>query len=745
MPEKNNLPLSSHVALCYCFSITIVNRWTTTTTKATDDMGPRRKKGTSPQRKKGPKSKFIVRTFTKRKRNTPLKNYKQSTIVPLTKKDIDDYALRARQWANMRGKETKQVEWVGERNVPGQVAWKLPWTDAGTNTAVNSPKPEDQQARADHPKKQKKQQVPVKKTKQKKQQVPVKKTKQVASPTKKNRRQTLLLPLSSKKPQVPKYVTPKSPGKKIKTKQSLLRPVTDEEAARYKRRRLEMIELEKLQAKYGLLGGPTKKTTQQELSFGKVQPKKQKKEQGGFGGSVIIPLHPRKGCLQERSQGRPFLEFIHQQPLWIQNFQVNRSQGRKTAKKKIHLMAVCMKLLEQFFGASNCTSVSLVGRGQDQACFFKTSQVSFSDQVSRCKETFPDFQEELYERIRLHSRCYNKTAQSAPSFFMLGKGRWHSGHTFIRGVSASLTATEEASFRNFTSEGGQLSLGRLKADKLAFGSMSLKMMYKPPQITDKNTVPKRRSPKKLKQYRLLVEVVAECEVEGLSPLRSSWEQVFPASCSCPVNKTPCAACRGCRQRFAQVVFVVLAAAGVSDENILARLGAVFRSQYYRHFSIEEWAETPLEEIVQIYRVCSKQVQNALYTRLIFQYLAQTSLPRTLEELTCLKGIGKKSACLLLQAALGIQAGIAVDRHLMRAGKALGWIPDSCSDSDTSLASSYLERFIPECDYAAVNNVVSGLCQTAAKSAAYKQRVLDIAASKGKQHFEVTKKVVESVT
>jgi len=47
------------------------------------------------------------------------------------------------------------------------------------------------------------------------------------------------------------------------------------------------------------------------------------------------------------------------------------------------------------------------------------------------------------------------------------------------------------------------------------------------------------------------------------------------------------------------------------------------------------------------------------------------VPQTMEELTALPGIGRKTACIILFAAFGKTEGIAVDTHVMRLARRLG--------------------------------------------------------------------------
>ncbi|OGJ78532.1 endonuclease III [Candidatus Peribacteria bacterium RIFOXYC1_FULL_58_8] len=47
------------------------------------------------------------------------------------------------------------------------------------------------------------------------------------------------------------------------------------------------------------------------------------------------------------------------------------------------------------------------------------------------------------------------------------------------------------------------------------------------------------------------------------------------------------------------------------------------------------------------------------------------LPKTMEEMTSLSGVGRKTACIVLYAAFGKNEGIAVDTHVFRVARRLG--------------------------------------------------------------------------
>ncbi|HLC76079.1 MAG TPA: endonuclease III [Candidatus Peribacterales bacterium] len=60
---------------------------------------------------------------------------------------------------------------------------------------------------------------------------------------------------------------------------------------------------------------------------------------------------------------------------------------------------------------------------------------------------------------------------------------------------------------------------------------------------------------------------------------------------------------------------------------------------------------------------------ALSHILIQKYSSE--VPRTMDELTALPGIGRKTACIILYAAFGKSEGIAVDTHVLRLARRLG--------------------------------------------------------------------------
>jgi endonuclease-3 len=82
----------------------------------------------------------------------------------------------------------------------------------------------------------------------------------------------------------------------------------------------------------------------------------------------------------------------------------------------------------------------------------------------------------------------------------------------------------------------------------------------------------------------------------------------------------------------------------------------------------------LEEIEKEISSISFYKKKAEYIKQISQILVEEyggEVPKSIEELEKLPGIGRKSANMILYNAFGINEGIAVDRHVLRVSQRLG--------------------------------------------------------------------------
>lgn len=105
-----------------------------------------------------------------------------------------------------------------------------------------------------------------------------------------------------------------------------------------------------------------------------------------------------------------------------------------------------------------------------------------------------------------------------------------------------------------------------------------------------------------------------------------------------------------------------------------RVNLVTPALFVRCPTVEDYAAIPTEEIEALvrstgfYRNKSKAIRGA--ARQILD-LHGGEVPRTLEELAALPGVGRKTANVVLGNAFGINAGVVVDTHVGRLARRLG--------------------------------------------------------------------------
>lgn len=96
--------------------------------------------------------------------------------------------------------------------------------------------------------------------------------------------------------------------------------------------------------------------------------------------------------------------------------------------------------------------------------------------------------------------------------------------------------------------------------------------------------------------------------------------------------------------------------------------------YPKYKKAEDYLEVPRQELEKdihscgTYRMKAKHIQE---TCALLLEKHEGKVPKTMEELTELKGVGRKTANVILSAAYGINVGIAVDTHVQRVSQRLG--------------------------------------------------------------------------
>lgn len=107
------------------------------------------------------------------------------------------------------------------------------------------------------------------------------------------------------------------------------------------------------------------------------------------------------------------------------------------------------------------------------------------------------------------------------------------------------------------------------------------------------------------------------------------------------------------------------------------------------------------------------------------------IPKTIEEIVKLPGVGPKMGHLLLQSGWGINSGIGVDVHLHRLAQMWGWVKKS---EDPEKTRKELELWLPREHWADVNPLLVGFGQVVCVPKASNCDICTISKCKGRKKF-----------
>ncbi|MBK9246756.1 MAG: endonuclease III [Ignavibacteria bacterium] len=120
----------------------------------------------------------------------------------------------------------------------------------------------------------------------------------------------------------------------------------------------------------------------------------------------------------------------------------------------------------------------------------------------------------------------------------------------------------------------------------------------------------------------------------------------------------------------QLLIATILSAQCTDE----RVNIVTRTLFQKFPSPQEFADVPIEELEKeiystgFYKAKAKNIQ-ACCRQLLERFDGE--IPRTMDELHSLPGVGRKTANVVLGNAFGIAAGVTVDTHVTRVCHLLG--------------------------------------------------------------------------
>lgn len=130
---------------------------------------------------------------------------------------------------------------------------------------------------------------------------------------------------------------------------------------------------------------------------------------------------------------------------------------------------------------------------------------------------------------------------------------------------------------------------------------------------------------------------------------------------------------------------------VRDEVVNASTPELFK----RYKSAKDYSQASVKDLLEYVSKVSfagKKAEHIIGACKLLIEKHTGQVPRTLEELTELPGIGKKTAIVILSHAFNITKGIAVDTHVLRVAYRLGW---TTSNKNADRVEEELRRLIPE--------------------------------------------------
>ena len=151
--------------------------------------------------------------------------------------------------------------------------------------------------------------------------------------------------------------------------------------------------------------------------------------------------------------------------------------------------------------------------------------------------------------------------------------------------------------------------------------------------------------------------------------------------------------------FELVVAVVLSA-----QERDAKVNEVTKELFKKFNTPQQFANASLEEIEKEISSISFYKKKAEYIKQISQILVEKhggEVPKSIEELEKLPGIGRKSANMILYNAFGINEGIAVDRHVLRVSQRLGLTKQQKPEK----AEQELMKLVPKAQWGKFSNLL----------------------------------------
>ncbi len=124
----------------------------------------------------------------------------------------------------------------------------------------------------------------------------------------------------------------------------------------------------------------------------------------------------------------------------------------------------------------------------------------------------------------------------------------------------------------------------------------------------------------------------------------------------------------------------------------ARVNVIIPILFDKYKDVYSLAKAPLEDIESIIKPCGFYKNKSISIKETANLIVNNfngEVPSTMKELTTLKGIGRKSANIILQECFNVVEGIAVDTHVTRQSRKMGF---SNSITQENIEKDLMKKF-----------------------------------------------------
>lgn len=149
---------------------------------------------------------------------------------------------------------------------------------------------------------------------------------------------------------------------------------------------------------------------------------------------------------------------------------------------------------------------------------------------------------------------------------------------------------------------------------------------------------------------------------------------------------------------------LLVATQLSAQSTDERVNMVTTYLFKKYRSVEDYARVSQEELEKDIQSTGFYHNKAKNIRAAAQRIITScggEVPRTMEDLVTLPGVGRKTANVVLGNAFGIVEGIAVDTHVGRLARRFGWT----TNEDPVKVEQDLMRIIPRKDWLSLSHML----------------------------------------